>query len=153
MAGRWLADGRIAVIGSSAPAPARLRFFDGRGEETTALDLPGPIGSRVAWGGQAGDIVAIGLEKWQDIRERRKGEDDSKYSTVLVDVAAGRVLRQEVDLTPAWSWPWWEGGSEAAEATRGVRSLAVSLLAGSKGGLFLVDPQTGDRRVVIPPPS
>jgi hypothetical protein len=142
--GRWLDDGRIAAVCQVKGTTARLALFDAAGRPGPTLELPDSAGWFASWGGQAGQVAVIGLHKWLDAKDIRRDQPSGKFRTVFVDLAAARVLREEGDIAPAWSWPWWQGGSDHP---------SPRLLVGAAGGIFDVDPATGTRRTIVPPRS
>jgi hypothetical protein len=122
---RWLHDGRIAVA-TATDGLERLRLFDGA---RVAVDVD--PGMPVYFAGEAGPTLVL---RATDIRANSR-------SALFLDTTSG-TLRRDTTLVPNWSY-FRDLGPRPSPG-----SLAGRLFL-SDAGLILMDPATGEKRVVV----
>jgi hypothetical protein len=125
----FMSDGRLAV--AEYGRGVVLRVFSTEGAESLSLDITPTFGfagvAEVAPG-----VLAVELP----IHGAAAGSD-----SVLVDVAAGRVIRREHGVKPAAA-SWFARGAQAVPDAGG-------LFIDDRGALVRLDVATGERRVVL----
>lgn len=125
-----LADGSVAVVEMDGTA-SRLRLATDMRLDRL-IELPGPFVIGVLGGELPGGRIAVGLfgaPPGPGARgEERVGE------TVVIELATGEIVRREAGLLPA-----------AGQASK----AAATLFETAAGELVRLDPDTGQRRVVV----
>jgi hypothetical protein len=128
-----LGDGRLALA-EALPSGARVRFFDPEGREAVAVPLGRARSVRLGGEPRAGRL-AVGLEM------SSFGPSD----VALVDTAAARLVRVEKGLAPLRT-----GVVGLFSSGLPVGSPGASLFTDDDGALVRLDPDSGQRRIILP---
>jgi hypothetical protein len=134
--GRFLSDGRI-LLAERIGDRRRLHLFGEDGSPARVIELPG--GEQVSLGGEAAPgriIVGVGALGDQKI--------------LLVDLDSGEVRSVADHLSPVVRSLSFFG---PANATVMQGSEATKLFLRGSGALVRLDPLSGERRQVLPPPK
>ncbi len=125
--GRFLADGRVAVVITQKDG-AHLRVFGSK----PSADLDVRVGRVAALIGESapGELI---------LQDRTVPESQ----TLFVDAAVGEIGKRETGLEPV-AWPWRDFQQDSVPGT-----VETRLFISRDGALVDRDPVTGTRRVVV----